>query len=187
MSTLTDLPAAEDVLGFWFAGHGPDDWFAVKAEFDAEVISRFADTHAAAARCELWRWRATPRGRLAEIIVLDQFSRQMFRGQAQAFVTDTLALALAQEAVSAGSPEDLDAHGRQFLLMPFMHAESLPVQEEGVRLFSHWCGEDNAGYARAHRDVIARFGRFPMRNAALGRTSTAEETAYLAERAGRMF
>jgi len=187
MSTLPDLPSAEDVLAFWFVENGPDDWFAAKPEFDAEVISRFARTHGAAARCELWAWRATPRGRLAEIIVLDQFSRQMFRRQSEAFVTDALALVLAQEAVAANALRDLDADGRQFLLMPYMHAESLPVQDEGVRLFGEWCGEDVAVYARAHRDTIARFSRFPMRNAALGRQSTSEEEAYMAERAGSMF
>lgn len=179
--------AATEILAFWFVEHGPDDWFAAKADFDALIAARFAATHAAAAKCELWSWRAAPRGRLAEILVLDQFSRQIHRGRAAAFAADPLALALAQEAVAAGALDSLDVNERQFLLMPFMHAESLPVQEEGVRLFTAHCPAATADFARAHRDAIRRFGRFPLRNAALGRESTAEETAYMAERAGRMF
>ncbi|MBK8456485.1 MAG: DUF924 domain-containing protein [Phyllobacteriaceae bacterium] len=179
--------SADDVLAFWFVEHGPSDWFSANADFDALIAARFADTHAAAARCELWAWRATPRGRIAEILVLDQFSRQMFRGQAQAFAADPLALALAQEAVASGAFGSFDANERQFLLMPFMHAESLAVQEEGVRLFSAHCPEATANFARAHRDTIARFGRFPMRNVALGRESTPAEAEYMAAQAGRMF
>lgn len=180
-------PTAENVHSFWFAEHGPDDWFSAKPAFDAAVAARFGETHAAAARCELWSWRETPRGRLAEIMALDQFSRQIHRGQAAAFATDTLALALAQEAAAGGALDSLDANERQFLLMPFMHAESLAVQEESVRLFATHCPEGTANFARAHRETIARFGRFPMRNAALGRDSTAAEREYMAAQAGRMF
>ena len=179
--------SAEAVLAFWFVEHGPSDWFSANADFDALIAARFADTHAAAARCELWFWRETPQGRLAEILVLDQFSRQIFRGQAQAFAADPLALALAQEAVASGALASLDANERQFLLMPYMHAESLVVQEAGVALFSAHCPEATANFARAHRDTIARFGRFPMRNAALGRANTAAEAEYMATQAGRMF
>lgn len=180
-------PDPKTVLAFWFVEHGPDDWFSARPAFDAEVAARFGDTLAAAARCELWAWRTTPRGRLAEIVVLDQFSRQVLRGRAEAFAADPLALALSQEAVAAGALAELGEAERQFLLMPFMHAESLFVQEESVRLFSAHCPEATAHFARAHRDTIARFGRFPMRNATLGRESTPEERDYVLAQAGRMF
>jgi uncharacterized protein (DUF924 family) len=168
-----------DVLKFWFEDHGHDDWFAGKPEFDAEIAAHFSDAHAAIARGEGWDWRATPDGRLAEIIVLDQFSRQLYRNDARAFATDGMALALAQEAVGGGHHNFLPAAHRVFVLMPFMHAESVAVQAESVRLFTALGREENLKFAQAHADVIRRFGRFPHRNAALGRVSTPEELAYI--------
>ena len=174
------MQTSADVLKFWFEDHGPDDWFAGKPTFDAEIAAGFAETHAAIARGEGWDWRATAAGRLAEIIVLDQFSRQLFRGRPQAFASDAMALALAQEAVSGGHHHFLPPQHRVFMLMPLMHAESAAVQAESVRLFTALGIENNLKFARAHAEVIGRFGRFPGRNAALGRVSTPEEASELA-------
>lgn len=168
------------VIAFWFAEHGFEDWFGGKPEFDAEIAARFADAHAAAARGEAWSWRVTPEGRLAEIIVLDQFSRQLFRGRAQAFAQDGMALALAQELVSRGADMALPPPQRMFAYMPLMHAESIPVQEAAAPLFEALGIEDCAKAARDHLALVRRFGRYPKRNAALGRASTEAEQAYLA-------
>ncbi|MCB9993035.1 MAG: DUF924 domain-containing protein [Hyphomicrobiaceae bacterium] len=176
-----------DVIRFWFEDHGSDDWFGAKTEFDEELKSEFFETHAQVAAGEAWHWRETADGRVAEIVVLDQFSRQFYRGGAEAFATDRMALALAQELVQQGLDAALDHDRRMFAYMPFMHSESAVVQEEAVRLFTGLGDENALKFELAHRDVIARFGRFPMRNAALGRTSTAEEEAYIADRQGKMF
>jgi uncharacterized protein (DUF924 family) len=176
---ITAMNTAHDVLNFWFEQHGPDDWFGAKAEFDALIIEQFAETQAALARGEGWAWRSTPEGRLAEIIVLDQFSRQIFRGRAEAFAADPLALALAQEMVGGGHHNFLTPEKRAFVLLPFMHSESTAMQKESVRLHMALGSEDNLKYARGHADIIERFGRFPRRNAALGRVSTEEEEAYM--------
>src|SRR5690606_22959275 len=133
---LVTTHTPEDVLRFWFVEHGPDDWFAGRPEFDALLAERFAETHAAAALGETFGWRGTAQGLLAEILVLDQFSRQLHRGSARAFAQDGMALVLAQEAVAGGHDRTLDESERQFLLMPYMHSESLVVHEEAVRLFT---------------------------------------------------
>lgn len=177
---------AEDVIGFWFVEHGHDDWFGGKAEFDTALAEQFARTHPRVAVGEAWQWRATPDGRLAEIIVLDQFSRQLHRGSAQAFAQDPMALALAQEAIAAGADHAVAAERRMFFYMPFMHAESLVIQEEGMALFAP-LGEDLLKFMIGHRDCIARFGRFPFRNKALGRTSTEAELQYMAAQGDRSF
>ena len=175
------------ILDFWFAEHGPDDWFSGSAAFDAEVTARFSETLACAAACELWAWRDTPDGRLAEIIVLDQFSRQIHRGSPQAFATDPLSLALAQEAVRAGDDLKISADRRMFLYMPFMHSESLVVHADAMRLFSS-LGSDGALKAeQGHVETLTRFGRYPKRNAVLGRASTPEEDDYITESGNRMF
>jgi uncharacterized protein (DUF924 family) len=176
---IAPMKTASDVLRFWFEEHGPDDWFAAKPEFDALIAGQFADTRAALARGEGWEWRTTPEGRLAEIIVLDQFSRQLYRGRAEAFAADPLALALAQEMVGGGHHNFLPLQRRAFVLLPFMHSESPAVQRESVRLHMALGSEDNLKYARGHAEVIERFGRFPRRNAALGRVSTLDEEAYM--------
>ena len=136
------------------------------------------------ARGEAWSWRTTPDGRLAEIIVLDQFSRQLFRGKAKAFATDGQALALAQEAVGGGHHNFVPVSQRMFFLLPFMHAESLLVQKESIRLHTALGLPDILKYAQGHAEVIRRFGRFPKRNAALGRVSTPEEVAYMTTEKG---
>lgn len=173
---------AEDVLTFWFEDHGQEDWFGGSAQFDRECRDALAGVHAKAVKAELWSWRETARGRLAEIILLDQLSRQLFRGQPEAFASDTMAVSLAQEVVYRRLDDTLDADQKLFVYLPFEHAESLPIQDESVRLFTQLGNDELLKYATAHRDVIARFGRFPKRNAALGRVSTPQEEAYIAER-----
>ncbi len=175
---------AKRVLTFWFEEHGPKDWFSGEAAFDKEVVAAFSDVQAAATKCEKWEWRATPKGRLAEIIVLDQFSRQIFRNDPRAFASDPLALALAQEAVRAGDDAKLTESERVFVYMPYMHSESLVVHDEAMRLFTALGNADNLEYEKKHRELIARFGRYPKRNAALGRASTPEEEAYIANSEG---
>lgn len=177
----------DPVIQFWFVEHGYEDWFGGKPEFDLNLKQRFADLHAEVARGEAWSWRETPEGRLAELIVLDQFSRQLHRGSAEAFAQDKMALALAQEAVAGGHDMAVERDWVMFFYMPYMHAESLVVQNEGVRLFEATGNDDAAQYMRDHRDTVARFGRFPFRNAALGRQSTPEELAYMEQAGDRAF
>ncbi len=179
------MKTARDILDFWFVQHTRDDWFGSSPEFDARIAEEFGETHAAVARGEAWTWRVTPEGRLAEIIVLDQFSRQIFRGRAEAFATDRMALALAQEAVAGGHHNFLPAMPqRMFLLLPYQHSESAVVQAESVRLHTALGVPEMLEFAEGHADCIRRFGRFPKRNAALGRQSTAEELEYIANTAG---
>ena len=180
------MRTAQDVLRFWFVDHGQDDWFGGKAEFDAALRGEFGATHEQVARGEAWAWRREPEGRLAEIIVLDQFSRQLHRGEAAAFAQDKMALVLAQEAIARGADQAIAMERRMFLFMPFMHAESLVIQNEGCRHFTQF-GDEMLQFMTGHRDCIARFGRFPFRNKALGRASTAEERAYIAEHGDRGF
>ncbi len=173
---------AETVLGFWFSELTPKDWFRKSDELDQTIRQRFGRCHRSVRQGETWQWRATPRGRLAEIIVLDQFSRNIFRDEAAAFAMDSMALALAQEAVARGEDQALpEPMQRAFLYMPYMHSESPLIHEEAVRLFSQPGLEDNLKFEHAHKDIIDRFGRYPHRNAVLGRPSTEEEEAFLKE------
>ena len=181
------MRTADDVLQFWFVEHGKDDWFGGKPEFDAELEAAFAGTHPHVALGEAWGWRSSAEGRLAEVIVLDQFSRQLHRGSAEAFAQDKMALVLAQEAIAAGADQALDSTRRAFFYLPFMHAESLVIQDEGVRLYEALGDADQLDFMRKHRAVIERFGRFPFRNKALGRESTDAEIAYMSEQGDRAF
>ena len=178
------MKTAADVLKFWFEDHGQEDWFGARSAFDAEIAEQFGETHAALARGEGWRWRTTPDGRLAEIIVLDQFSRQLFRGRPEAFATDLMSLALAQEAVAGGHHNFIPMQRRMFMLMPYVHAESADVQAESIRLHTALGIPELMKFVDGHAQCIARFGRFPKRNAALGRTSTPEEADYIASTQG---
>ena len=168
------------VIDFWFSEIEPAQWFRKSADFDEQLRQRFGQLHQQAVAGELWQWRDSAEGRLAEIIVLDQLSRNLFRDSATAFAADSMALALAQEAVRGGYDQQLDSHDkRAFLYMPYMHSESLAVHKEAMRLFSQPGLENNLEFEIRHRDIIARFGRYPHRNAALGRASTDEELAFL--------
>jgi uncharacterized protein (DUF924 family) len=171
--------APAEVLRFWFEEATPAQWWKKDGAFDTLVRARFGALHAAAARCEHYGWRASAEGRLAEIIVLDQFSRNLFRDSALAFASDPLALALAQEAVAAGVDVQLGVEQRRFLYMPYMHSESLAIHDIAVQLFDQPGLQDNLAFEHRHRDIIVRFGRYPHRNAVLGRASTAEELAFL--------
>lgn len=173
------LASSEDVLQFWFGELTPDDWWRRDTALDQRIADRFGRTLAAAAHCELHAWRATARGRLAEVIVLDQFSRNVHRDTAAAFANDALALALAQEAVARGCDLELPAAERAFLYLPWMHSESALIHEEALRLFAAPGLEKNLDFEQRHKAIIDRFGRYPHRNALLGRTSTAEELEFL--------
>ena len=172
-------PTAANVLAFWFEQSTPQQWFAKDDAFDAAIRARFAALNEAAARGELWRWRVDAPGRLAEIIVLDQFSRNLHRGSARAFAQDTTALVLAQELVAQGLDMRLPVAQRAFAYLPYMHSESAVVQQESLRLYTALAQPGNLHFAHQHADIVARFGRYPHRNAALGRASTAEELAFL--------
>ncbi len=176
----------QDVLQFWFEQATPKQHFEKDAVFDAAIRARFADAQAAAARGELAAWRDTRAGRLAEIIVLDQFSRNLFRDDARAFATDAMALVLAQEAIRAGADRATLAARLAFLYMPFMHSESRAIHVEAERLFRHPGLEFNYKFELKHKAIIDRFGRYPHRNLVLGRASTPEELAFL-EQPGSSF
>jgi uncharacterized protein (DUF924 family) len=178
---MTNIASPQDVLDFWFDDLGADVWFAKSDATDALIRQRFEATHRAACACELFGWRANASGRLAEIIVLDQFSRNLFRDDARAFAADPIALALAQEAVAGGFDADLPVQQRAFVYMPYMHSESALIHQHAEALFSAPGLEFNLDFERKHKAIIDRFGRYPHRNGVLGRVSAAEEVAFLSE------
>lgn len=167
-----------DVVAFWRAA-GPGKWFGGGDAFDAECRARFAAAHHAAARRELEPWMATAEGALALLLLLDQIPRNIFRGSGHAYATDGLALHYARRALDAGHDAAFEPALRAFFYLPFEHSESPADQDRAVALFEALGDADYRAYAVAHRDVIARFGRFPHRNAALGRDTTPDEQAWL--------
>jgi uncharacterized protein (DUF924 family) len=167
------------ILRFWFEELTPAQWWRVDPELDNTIQARFGELHRAASAGELFEWRTTAQGRLAEIIVLDQFSRNMHRGTALAFACDSMALALAQEAVRCTADQALPAQQRAFLVMPYMHSESALIHGQSERLFSAPGLEANYKSALQHKAIIDRFGRYPHRNKLLGRESTEEELDFL--------
>ena len=182
---------ARDVLDFWFGaldsaeyGSARKAWFTKDDGFDDRIRTRFGTLIERALRGELEAWAAAPETALAQILLLDQFTRNAYRGTPRAFAGDARALAAASRMVGARHDEALPPFMRGFVYLPFEHAESLAMQDEAVRLFRRLCDESPGqssmlDYAHRHRAVIERFGRFPHRNAILGRQSTAEEIAYL--------
>jgi len=176
MSGKITSPA--DVLAFW-RDAGPDKWFARDDAFDAEIREKFLATYEAAAAGKLSAWEDTAEDMLALVIVLDQFPRNLFRGDARTFAADPLARAAANRALKRGYDQDLPAGDRGFLFLPFMHSEELADQLRCVELYRA-ASDADLKYAEEHRDIIRRFGRFPHRNALLGRETTAEEQAFLA-------
>ncbi len=173
------MKTASDVLRFWFEDHSMEDWFTKSDVFDDKIRKQFSDTHKRAAKGELYGWRASAEGRTAEILVLDQFSRQLFRDSGQAFAYDLAALTLAQELVASGKDKSLPPNYRWFSYLPYMHSESLEIHNVAVDLFTELGLEDVLEYEYKHKDIIERFGRYPHRNKVLGRKSTDDEIEFL--------
>lgn len=191
--TNDDLPVeAKAVLDVWFGDSGADrpEWFRKDAAFDADIRRRFGPLIERALAGDLDGWDASPRSALARILVLDQFTRNAFRDDARAFAGDAQALAAARRLVARGFDRALTPLQRSFAYLPFEHAESAEAQAESMRLFGALADESPVGadrlvWAARHAQVIARFGRYPHRNALLGRESTADEVAFLAEPGSR--
>jgi len=194
----------QPVLDFWFSEIEPAQWWKIDADFDRALGERFGHLHGQAMRAELYGWRSSPEGRLAEIIVLDQFSRNLFRNDRRAFDADAMALVLAQargvplvvdpvmvakgghpllaqEAVACGADMALPQDQRAFVYMPYMHSESRIIHAVAEGLFRERAPKNNHGFELRHKAIIDRFGRYPHRNAVLQRESTAEEIAFLKE------
>jgi uncharacterized protein (DUF924 family) len=173
----------EQVTRYWFEELRPEAWFRKDASVDAAIRERFASLHDSVAQLRPEQL-ATPLECLAAVIVLDQFSRNMFRGSPRAFGTDSSALSIAQRAIDAGLDRQLDRRQRWFLYMPFQHCEDRAVQARSIELFTQLDDAENLGYAQRHQEVIDRFGRFPHRNEVLGRESTPEELQFIATHRG---
>jgi uncharacterized protein (DUF924 family) len=201
---MTQAATPEDVLDFWFGQPGPAAdvaarqsklWFGKSVANDQLVIDRFADTLIAAGAGQLDHWALTPRNRLALIVVLDQFPHHIHRNHGQSFAYDAQSLALAQAMVQNGDAARIAPIERVFVYLPLEHAESLALQDESVALYAQLVADASAAerplfhgfldYAKQHRDVVARFGRFPHRNALLGRPSTPEEIEFLKQPGSR--
>lgn len=168
-----------NVLKFWFEEAGPSKWFIKDDEFDQSIRDRFSDIHSRAVGCELFEWRTSPKGRLAEIIVLDQFSRNMFRGSPLAFANDQMALTLAQEAVSLEVDKQLEPAESGFIYLPFMHSESKYIHEIAEKIYRQQENQSGLEWELKHKAIIDKFGRYPHRNEILGRESTPEELEFL--------
>jgi uncharacterized protein (DUF924 family) len=177
MERLAEIP---EIIEFWRSA-GPQRWFAKDEAFDEACRARFLATYEAAARGDLAEWELSPEGALALLILLDQLPRNMFRATRRAYATDPAALLAAERAIERGFAERAAPEMRRFFYLPFMHSEELAAQERSVALNEALGEKDSIHWARHHRDIVARFGRFPHRNAILGRASTAEEAAFLAE------
>lgn len=175
----------DGVLEFWFEETEPAMWWTADPAFDARVRQRFGGLLLRAAQGELYLWRQEAKGRLAEIIVLDQFSRNIHRATPAAFSQDPAALVLAQEAVAAGIHRQLEPIERAFLLLPYMHSESRLVHEQAERLYRVHAPGGNYEFELKHKAIIDRFGRYPHRNEVLGRESTPEEIEFLKQPGSR--
>ena len=178
------MVGAEDVLSFWLDEVGPAGWYKQDDALDQAIRDRFEGAWQAAAEGSYSLWLTYPSGVLAYIILTDQFPRNMFRGEARAFATDRAALTAAKVAIGKGWDMKIDEPARQFFYLPMMHSESLCDQERCIRLLADRMPETGASnmlHARAHREVIRQFGRFPYRNEALSRSMTAHESAYVSE------
>lgn len=174
----------ESVLEFWFAEDVRPKWYAKDAAFDRSIVERFGATYEAAHRGKLDDWIEEERGALALIIVLDQFPRNMFRGSPRSFESNEIALAHARTALVRGYGQGMTPAERQFFYLPFMHSEALADQEMSVALYRAMGEAESLKYAILHRDIVARFGRFPHRNAVLGRSTTDDEAEFLKTHSG---
>ena len=170
----------DQVIDFWFK-FSFKDWFSQNDSLDQAIAEQFSKLHGKAAVCELYAWRSSALGRLAEIIVLDQFSRNLYRNHFKAFSQDSLALALAQEAINMGMDQELTEIQRAFLYMPFMHSESKAIHQQAIILFRNFNNQRFYEFELKHQAIINRFGRYPHRNRALARESTEEELLFIAE------
>jgi uncharacterized protein (DUF924 family) len=175
---MTAAVTPADIVAFWREA-GPDQWFMLDDAFDRVVRSRFLAVHEAAAAGQLADWEETHEGALALVLLLDQFPRNMFRGQARAFATDAMARVVADRALASGYDQTTDPAMRPFFYLPFMHSEALADQDRCVRLYQVLNDAEQLRYAMEHRDVIKTFGRFPHRNDALGRATTPAEKDFL--------
>ena len=174
---MSDAALAE-IVSFWRQA-GPDKWFEADEDFDRTIRSRFLAIHEAAARGEIAAWEETAEGALALLILLDQFPRNMFRNSARAFATDHLARAVADRALARGFDQEADTTMRPFFYLPFMHSELLADQDRCLQLYEAFGDPEQLKFAVTHRDIIAKFGRFPHRNRVLGRETTPAEREFL--------
>jgi uncharacterized protein (DUF924 family) len=183
VSAATDvsepLAMPREIIDFWFSPETRPHWFTASEAFDKAVRAHFGALYERAYAGQVDDWASTPHSALALILLLDQVPRNIFRGTARTFASDHKALAFAQKAVSAGFDSEVVKDQRLFFYLPFQHAEDRAIQDEAVRLVAALGDEENTDYARRHRDIIHRFGRFPHRNAQLGRTSTETEIEFL--------
>lgn len=170
---------SSDIIKFWFSEITPKEWFVKDLAFDQLIKDRFYGVHQAAVQGELFSWRSTAEGCVAEIIILDQFSRNMFRDTPLAFAYDNVALVLAQRAVELALDQLLPPEQRAFVYMPYMHSESVLIHQQAVKLFAQAGLENNLQFEYRHKEIIDRYGRYPHRNAILGRPSTTDELNFL--------
>jgi len=171
----------QEILDFWFSELESKQWWVKDEAVDRAIEARFENLHRAAIAGELSEWRVEPAGRLAEIIILDQFSRNLFRGSPESFAYDSMALVLAQEAIRVGADQTFEAPEKAFFYMPYMHSESSAIHEVALKLFDQPGVEFNLEFEEKHKAIIDRFGRYPHRNSILGRQSTQEEMSFLTQ------
>jgi uncharacterized protein (DUF924 family) len=169
------------IIEFWFSDIVHSKWWPKDRAFDELITDRYSDIHRQACRCELSHWRKESLGRLAEILVIDQFSRNIYRNSPAAFAHDSLSLALSQEAINQGIDADMRSDQKVFLYMPYMHSESLAIHDMAIKLFAAPGLESSLAYKRQHRDIIVKFGRYPHRNRILNRQSTDSEREFLSQ------
>lgn len=177
--TLSQETAHQQVLHFWFEEIEGSSWWIKEPTFDLEIKKRFGNLHKQANLNELFSWRNTAQSSLAEIIILDQFSRNIYRDKPQSFSSDPLALALAQQAIAKGFDNELPVRQRNFLYLPYMHSESLLIHEEAIKLYARSADAKTIEFENKHKIIIEKFGRYPHRNKILGRQSTVEEVEFL--------
>jgi len=173
------IETASDVIKFWFSEKIKPRWFNSTPEFDQLLRDRYLETYKAAVNGELSEWSATPDGSLALVIIFDQFPLNMFRSMAQGFLTEADSRRVASDAIDKQFDEMLSEEQKAFLYMPFMHSETLDDQDKSIALYEKAGLSENLKFARHHREIVIRFGRFPHRNEILGRSSTPEEINYL--------
>lgn len=171
-----------EVLDFWYQELSPKDWWKKDPALDQLICQRFGKLHHQATQAELWQWRETAHGRLAEIIILDQFSRNIYRDSPRAFAYDGIALILTQSAIACGADREIEPDKRAFMYLPLMHSESKIIHEQALKVFDQPGLEDNYEFELKHKLIIDRFGRYPHRNSTLGRESTIDELEFLKQK-----